>query len=62
LSTVASGGWVHSVPVHFVVVDDSIRIIAERGSVKAQNVSHDGPRDALRRCHHRRRAPLRLPE
>lgn len=41
-STVASGGWVHSVPVHFVVVEGEVRIIAERGSVKARNVLKTG--------------------
>ncbi|MDP9300239.1 MAG: pyridoxamine 5'-phosphate oxidase family protein [Actinomycetota bacterium] len=41
-STVASGGWVHSVPVHFVVVEGEIRIVAERGSVKEGNVLRTG--------------------
>jgi hypothetical protein len=37
-STVAPGGWVHPVPVHFVVVEGEIRVVAERGSVKGRNV------------------------
>jgi PPOX class probable F420-dependent enzyme len=41
-STVAPGGWVHSVPVHFVVVDGEVRLIAERGSVKVRNVLRTG--------------------
>jgi PPOX class probable F420-dependent enzyme len=41
-STVAPGGWVHSVPVHFVVVEGEIHIIAERGSVKVRNVLRMG--------------------
>ena len=41
-STVASGGRVHSVPVHFVFVEGEIRIVAERGSVKVGNVRRTG--------------------
>lgn len=41
-STVSSEGWVHSVPVHFVLAEGDIRIIAERGSVKARNVLRRG--------------------
>jgi len=41
-STVAREGWVHSVPVHFVSVEGEIRIVAERGSVKARNVLRTG--------------------
>lgn len=41
-STVTPGGRVHSVPVHFVVVEGAIRLIAERGSVKVRNVLRTG--------------------
>ena len=41
-STVSPGGWVHSVPVHFLAADGEIRIIAERGSVKTRNVLRTG--------------------
>jgi hypothetical protein len=37
-STIAEGGWIHSVPVHFRPSDGTLRLIAERGSVKDRNV------------------------
>lgn len=37
-STLADEGWIHSVPVHFLPRDGTLRFIAERGSVKHRNV------------------------
>ena len=37
-STLAGGGWIHSVPVHFFRRDGALRFIAERDSVKYRNV------------------------
>ena len=42
LSTLADEGWIHSVPVHFHVQDQEIRIIAERDAVKTRNVRRTG--------------------
>jgi pyridoxamine 5'-phosphate oxidase-like protein len=42
LSTIADEGWIHSVPVHFHVHDQEIRIIAERDAVKTRNVGRTG--------------------
>ena len=41
-STVAPGGWVHSVPVHFTTQDDEVRVIAEHASVKVGHVRRTG--------------------
>jgi hypothetical protein len=41
-STLADEGWIHSVPVHFHVHDQEIRIIAERDAVKTRNVRRTG--------------------
>jgi hypothetical protein len=41
-STVASDGSVHSVPIHFVFIDDEFRFIAETGSVKVRNARRTG--------------------
>jgi hypothetical protein len=42
LSTLADEGWIHSVPVHFHLHDQEIRIIAESDAVKTQNVRRTG--------------------
>ncbi len=42
LSTLADEGWIHSVPVHFHMHDQEIRIIAEREAVKTRNVRRTG--------------------
>ena len=42
LSTIADEGWIHSVPVHFHVHDQEIRMIAERDAVKTRNVGRTG--------------------
>jgi hypothetical protein len=42
LSTLAAEGWIHSVPVHFHVHDQEVRIIAERDAVKTRNVRRTG--------------------
>jgi hypothetical protein len=41
-STVATNGSVHSVPIHFVFIDDAFRFIAEGGSVKVLNARRTG--------------------
>ena len=41
-STVAPDGSVHSVPIHFVFIDDEIRFIAESDSVKVRNARRTG--------------------
>jgi PPOX class probable F420-dependent enzyme len=41
-STVSADGSVHSVPVHFVLIDGEIRFIAESDSVKVRNVRRTG--------------------
>jgi general stress protein 26 len=42
LSTIADAGWIHSVPVHFHLHDQEIRMIAERDAVKTRNVLRTG--------------------
>jgi len=42
LSTLADEGWIHSVPVHFHMHDQEIRIIAQREAVKTRNVRRTG--------------------
>jgi hypothetical protein len=41
-STLHAGGWIHSVPVHFLFVDGEVRILAEAGAVKSRNVARTG--------------------
>lgn len=41
-STLHSGGWIHSVPVHFLFKDDEVRILAEADAVKSRNVARTG--------------------
>jgi hypothetical protein len=42
LSTVAPGGWVHSVPVHYLWRDGEVRVLCEVGSAKARNAARTG--------------------
>jgi hypothetical protein len=42
LSTIADEDRIHSVPVHFHVHDQEIRIIAERDAVKTRNIRRTG--------------------
>jgi hypothetical protein len=41
-STIAPGGWVHSVPVHFTMAEEEIRMISECGSAKVRHVRRTG--------------------
>jgi hypothetical protein len=41
-STVGTDGSVHSVPIHFVFIDDEFRFIAESRSVKVRNAYRTG--------------------
>jgi PPOX class probable F420-dependent enzyme len=41
-STVSLDGSVHSVPIHFVFIDDEVRFIAESGSAKVRNARRTG--------------------
>ncbi len=41
-STLHSGGWIHSVPVHFLFADGEVRILAEAGAVKSRNAARTG--------------------
>jgi general stress protein 26 len=41
-SSLAAGGWIHSVPVHFLYQDGEIRILSGTSSVKASNVDRTG--------------------
>jgi hypothetical protein len=41
-STVHPQGWIHSVPVHFVLAEGEIRILAEDGAVKSRNAARTG--------------------
>ena len=41
-STLHPGGWIHSVPVHFLFTDGEVRILAGAGAVKARNVARTG--------------------
>jgi hypothetical protein len=38
----AKAGWIHSVPVHFVYIDEEIRILADADAVKTRNVARSG--------------------
>lgn len=41
-STLHPGGWIHSVPVHFLFADGEVRILAEAAAVKSRNVARTG--------------------
>ena len=41
-STLAVDGWIHSVPIHYLVRDDELRIVMERSSVKFRNAVRTG--------------------
>jgi hypothetical protein len=41
-STVSPGGWIHSVPVHFLPSHDGLRILAGAVAVKTRNATHTG--------------------
>ncbi len=41
-STLHPGGWIHSVPVHFLYADGEVRILADVGAVKTRNVARTG--------------------
>jgi nitroimidazol reductase NimA-like FMN-containing flavoprotein (pyridoxamine 5'-phosphate oxidase superfamily) len=41
-SSLARGGWIHSVPVHFLYRDGEVRILCGTSSVKASNVDRSG--------------------
>jgi nitroimidazol reductase NimA-like FMN-containing flavoprotein (pyridoxamine 5'-phosphate oxidase superfamily) len=42
LSTLAEGGWIHSVPVHFLFAQGCVRLVTERDSIKNANVGSSG--------------------
>lgn len=41
-SSLSEGGWIHSVPVHFLYADDQIRFLAGAAAVKTRNVERTG--------------------
>jgi nitroimidazol reductase NimA-like FMN-containing flavoprotein (pyridoxamine 5'-phosphate oxidase superfamily) len=41
-SSLSEGGWIHSVPVHFLYADDQVRFLAGAGDVKSRNVERAG--------------------
>jgi pyridoxamine 5'-phosphate oxidase-like protein len=41
-SSLSEAGWIHSVPVHFLYVDDEIRILVGADAVKTRNVARTG--------------------
>jgi len=41
-STLAVDGWIHSVPIHYLVRGDELRIVMERSSVKFRNAVRAG--------------------
>jgi general stress protein 26 len=41
-SSISEGGWVHSVPVHFLYRDGEIRVLCETDSRKTSNVDRTG--------------------
>jgi general stress protein 26 len=41
-SSLSAGGWIHSVPVHFLYVEDEVRFLAGAGDVKTRNVERTG--------------------
>jgi PPOX class probable F420-dependent enzyme len=42
LSTLAPAGWIHSVPVHFYVDSDEVRIVTRKASAKYRNALRTG--------------------
>ena len=42
LSTLSPTGWIHSVPVHFFVDGDDVRMVVGRTSVKCRNAERTG--------------------
>ncbi len=42
LSSLAIGGWIHSVPVHFLYRDGEVRVLCRTNSIKATNVDRSG--------------------
>jgi hypothetical protein len=41
-STLHPGGWIHSVPVHFLFTGGEVRILAGAGAVKTRNAARTG--------------------
>ena len=41
-SSLSVGGWIHSVPVHFLYVEDQVRFLAGARDVKTRNVAQTG--------------------
>jgi hypothetical protein len=41
-SSLSEGGWIHSVPVHFLCVEDQVRFLAGTQDVKTRNVERTG--------------------
>jgi hypothetical protein len=41
-STLHPAGWIHSVPVHFLLAEGEIRVVAEAGAVKSRNAARSG--------------------
>ena len=41
-SSLSEGGWIHSVPVHFLYADEHIRLLAGARDVKTRNVEQRG--------------------
>jgi len=41
-SSLSEGGWIHSVPVHFLYAEDQIRFLAGARNVKTRNVERTG--------------------
>jgi general stress protein 26 len=41
-SSLSEGGWIHSVPVHFLYAAEHIRFLAGARDVKTRNVEHRG--------------------
>jgi hypothetical protein len=41
-SSLSEGDWIHSVPVHFLLVEDRIRFLAGTRDVKTRNVERTG--------------------
>ena len=39
-SSLSEGGWIHSVPVHFLYIEDEVRFLAGDQDVKSRNVEH----------------------
>jgi hypothetical protein len=41
-SSLSKGGWIHSVPVHFLCAEDQVRFLAGTQDVKTRNVERTG--------------------